>query len=80
MTSPCLYFFQNGLEYENADKRENNKTISQSEMGQSKRRNCQQKCFHSFNYVIDHLSIHFFLMYIVYTASCDYFCTTCCNF
>ena len=26
----------------------------------SKRRNCQQKCFHSFSYVIDHTSIHFF--------------------
>ena len=28
--------------------------------GWSKSRNCQQKCFHAFNYVIDHVSIHFF--------------------
>ena len=25
--------------------------------GQSKRKNCQQKCFYSYNYKIDHASI-----------------------
>ena len=30
--------------------------------GQSERRNCQQKCFHSFNYVIDHASMGFLLL------------------
>ena len=28
--------------------------------GWSERRNCQQKCFYLFNYIIDHASIHFF--------------------
>ena len=38
--------------------RQQRKTIRQR--GRSERRNCQRKCFHSFNYVIDHVSIRFF--------------------
>ena len=38
--------------------RQKRKTMRQR--GRSERRNCQRKCFHSFNYVIDHVSIHFF--------------------
>ena len=44
----------------------------------SERRNCQQKCFHSFNYVIGPTSI--LLGKLVDTASCDSFCTSCCIF
>ena len=38
--------------------RQKSKVIRQR--GQSERRNCQRKNFHSFNYVIDHASIRFF--------------------
>ena len=53
---------------------------------QIKRRNCQQKCFHSFNYIIDHTSISFFfcinslhcfvwflLYYLLHLLSSDHF-------
>ena len=33
---------------------------SMKQIGQSERRRCQRKCFHLFNYVIDHASIRFF--------------------
>ena len=38
--------------------RQKRKTVRQR--ARSERRNCQRKCFHSFTYVIDHASIHFF--------------------
>ena len=37
--------------------RQKRKTVRRA---RSERRNCQRKCFHSFTYVIDHTSIHFF--------------------
>ena len=55
------------------------KSKTMSQRHRSERRNCRQKCFHSFNYLIDHASIRFFF-YVVYTASCDSFCTTYCIF
>ena len=36
------------------------KRITMREKGRKERRNCQQKCFHSFNYAIDHASISLF--------------------
>ena len=36
------------------------KTMRQ--IDQSEKRNCQRKCFHSFNYVINHASIRFFFL------------------
>ena len=42
--------------------RQKRKTMRQRD--RSERRNCQRKCFHSLNYVIDHASIRFFF-YII---------------
>ena len=54
--------------------------------GRSERRNCQRKCFHSFNYIIDHANIRvffyvnslhcflwFFLYYLLHLISSDRF-------
>ena len=45
--------------------------------GRSERRNCQRKCFHSFNYIIDHASIRVFFYVNSLHCSCDSFYTTC---
>ena len=39
--------------------RQKRKTMRQR--GQSERENCQRKCFHSFNDVIDHANIRYFI-------------------
>ena len=36
------------------------KRKTKSQWGRNEKRNCQRKCFHSLNYVLDHASIHFF--------------------
>ena len=51
-----IFIFRNALEYKNADRKK--KTMRQR--GQTKRRSCQRKCFHLFNYLIDNASIRFF--------------------
>ena len=58
--------------------RQKRKTVRKS--GRNERRNCQRKCFDSFNYVIDHVSIHFF--FYVNSLLCfeRSFGITCCIF
>ena len=48
------------------------------ERGRNERRNCQRKCFDSFNYVIDHASTHFFFYVNSLLYSVCFFCITCC--
>ena len=55
MILQCIWLFKNGLEYKNADRREKQWDI----WVWNKRRNCQQKCIHSFNCVKDHKHICF---------------------
>ena len=78
-----IELFPNGFEQNNADRRVNNNT--------KRRRNettiFLRKCFHLFEYAIDHKSVRFFFSIflrtcsrslndvIVYTTSCDSFCT-----
>ena len=66
MISQCIWLFQNDLKYKNADTREK-KWDKDVEV---KEETVQQKCFHSFNYVIGPTSI--LLGKLVDTASCDF--------
>ena len=58
--------------------RQKRKTMRQTD--QSERRNCQRKCFHSFNYIINHASIGLFFSINSLHCFCDSFSTTCCIF
>ena len=48
--------------------------------GRKERRNCQRTCFYSFGYVIDHVSIHFFLCVNSLLCFVCSFCINCCIF
>ena len=52
-------YFQMAQNTKMQTEKKNNETKPNKE-GRSERKNCQWKCFHSFNYVIDHASIRFF--------------------
>ena len=72
-----MHLFRNSLEYKKC--RQKGKTMRQR--GQSERRNCQLKCFHLLNYVINHASISTFLY--INSLHCFVFdssCTNCCIF
>ena len=52
--SQCSNYFEMAQNAKMQTEDENN-----TQRGRSKRRNCQRKCFHLFNYEIDHKSIYF---------------------